>query len=416
MPSFQHHEGRNNHPQLGSAFSPSVRHGSTSSRASTAKSSPVRGEAKYRHHEEPKLEMDVETGDESLYVGSTSVLDRIMSASPTSSPSSFVDEDDVEEIPDIGEGSDSIMKKSPEDQNHGIFYGITRREIVILLLTLVGVAAIAALVSGLVLRDDNSDSTSKPIQVDVHLSSLEKLDMITEAVVANPVVADYVDLPQGIEEISLMDFRNPQKHPSVRAMSWVVKSDSQSVESEVVARFALATLYYATDGLDWKKDDWLHSDRSLCASSGDIEMSSSTPRGWFGVKCNDNGEVNTISLTENGLKGDLPPILALIPTLQSLFLEYNSISGELDGNMFPPSLQFLYMQHNHLSGSIPDDFLSNGKSISTFFVNGNNLIGTMPKDYCPACTTCNHPLREFRLDCDKIECSDGCCDPELNCN
>jgi len=47
-------------------------------------------------------------------------------------------------------------------------------------------------------------------------------------------------------------------------------------------------------------------------------------------------------------------------------------------------------------------------STDTLFLQGNNLSGSFPLIYCPACNTCVHPLQHFGLDCDEVAIDPGC--------
>eukprot|EP00759_Apiculatamorpha_spiralis_P046893 PhF_6_TR42955/c0_g1_i1/m.65338 len=89
--------------------------------------------------------------------------------------------------------------------------------------------------------------------------------------------------------------------------------------------YALMTLYNATNGLSWQKNDgWGTADpTSVC----------SIP--WYGITCDGDGNVVKVVLTQNGLLGSLP------------------VTGGLGGLSY---LEVLNLEDNHgLTGTIPTE-------------------------------------------------------------
>ena len=129
-------------------------------------------------------------------------------------------------------------------------------------------------------------------------------------------------------------------------------------------RAALAALYEATDGDNWKDNTHWLSDRPL----GE----------WHGVTTNADGRVTGLSLYGNELSGSIPPALSNLPYLQSLDLSQNQLSGSIPpalGNL--ANLQSLHLGSNQLSGSIPPA-LGNFPYLTHLYLYGNQLSGSIP--------------------------------------
>ena len=105
-------------------------------------------------------------------------------------------------------------------------------------------------------------------------------------------------------------------------------------------RGALEVLYETTGGAGWKRDDRWMTDAPL----GE----------WFGVWTDENGQVTSLGLFDNGLVGSIPPKLGDLSRLESLRLFQNRLSGSI-----PPELGdlsdpwSLVLSTNDLSGALP---------------------------------------------------------------
>jgi hypothetical protein len=99
---------------------------------------------------------------------------------------------------------------------------------------------------------------------------------------------------------------------------------------------ALAAIYEATDGDNWDTNtDWLQT---------------STPCDWYGVTCS-AGNVSELSLTENNLKGALPPEVGALTHLVELYLYGNHLTSVPSQIGALSALEQLNLGHAWLGGN-----------------------------------------------------------------
>jgi len=134
-------------------------------------------------------------------------------------------------------------------------------------------------------------------------------------------------------------------------------------------RFALANLYFSTNGQSWtNNNNWL-TVNSICI--------------WFGITCNsDQTNVVGIALTNNNLIGTISPEFLKGMGLQgllSLNLGVNLLGGTIpsDGLQDLTQLQTFSLFNNSLTGNIPYE-IQNLVSVQNLDLNNNRLIGTLP--------------------------------------
>ncbi|XP_062195062.1 probable leucine-rich repeat receptor-like serine/threonine-protein kinase At3g14840 [Phragmites australis] len=97
-----------------------------------------------------------------------------------------------------------------------------------------------------------------------------------------------------------------------------------------------------------------------------------------GVSCDARGRVATISLQGRGLRGTVPPAVAMLPGLTGLYLHYNKLGGEIPRELGGlPELAELYLGVNNLSGSIPVELGRLG-SLQVLQLGYNQLSGSIP--------------------------------------
>lgn len=131
-------------------------------------------------------------------------------------------------------------------------------------------------------------------------------------------------------------------------------------------REALERLYHDTGGDDWtRKTNWLTA-APLTA--------------WFGVRVGPNGRVDGLGLTNNGLKGSLPPELGNLENLTYLLLGDNELTGPIPPELGKLSLlERLEAVRNQLSGPLPPE-LGGLRSLENLVLDENDLSGRLPSE------------------------------------
>ena len=127
---------------------------------------------------------------------------------------------------------------------------------------------------------------------------------------------------------------------------------------------ALQSLYNFTNGDSWdKSENWL-TDAPFAE--------------WYGIQTDDEGRVIGIYLSDNNLKGELPPELGRLSQLKWLGLANNDLSG-----LIPPELGDLYnlrilvLFNNELTGPIPYQ-LGKLQELLEMYLEDNRLSGPIP--------------------------------------
>ena len=131
-------------------------------------------------------------------------------------------------------------------------------------------------------------------------------------------------------------------------------------------RSVLVTLYEATGGSNWtKNDNWL----------------TDAPLGeWHGVSTDESGRVQRLELRANGLTGEIPPELGALANLESLSLLRNGLTGEIPPELGAlASLEWLYLGVNDLTGEIPSE-LGALANLERLYLANNRLTGEIPPE------------------------------------
>ena len=129
-------------------------------------------------------------------------------------------------------------------------------------------------------------------------------------------------------------------------------------------RAVLVAVYNATRGDSWYNNtNWL-SDQPLAT--------------WHGVTVDTNGHVSGISLSENGLRGTIPPEIGDLTNLKWLFLNGNQLSGTIPERItMLNNLEDLWLGENQLKGPIPDK-MGGLTSLQYLAIDDNDISGALP--------------------------------------
>jgi hypothetical protein len=195
----------------------------------------------------------------------------------------------------------------------------------------------------------------------------------TMPTVPNPVLFDFLVQNSFDEGRALSDPSSPQ----YRAFGWLALNRNLESYSEArrLQRYALATLYYSTNGDEWlNKGNWM-SDANEC--------------GWFSKAglgpCNAPGsEVKNFELDYNNLNGVMPAELALLSNSLERIVLHGGPSEALDGSIptefgYLTNLRLVYLPNNSLTGTFPSE-MGRLTNLQQMNLSNNQLKGALPSE------------------------------------
>ena len=180
--------------------------------------------------------------------------------------------------------------------------------------------------------------------------------------------------------------------PQQMALDWLVKvSEISELDYHLLQNYALVTLFYETDGRQWiSMKDFIEKRSELEAVilvddnyfTGEwLNITPSVnPLGfcnWQGVLCNDNREIDSLSLASNRLKGSIPAELGILGKSLSKFdmkwtikkgtliISANGKEQLMTRHSFPQhiltldliTIGFINFTRNSIEGTLPLSFL-----------------------------------------------------------
>ncbi|PKA59188.1 putative inactive receptor kinase [Apostasia shenzhenica] len=86
--------------------------------------------------------------------------------------------------------------------------------------------------------------------------------------------------------------------------------------------------------------------------------------------------LQVLMIRSNGLNANIPPDVLALPSLRSLFLQHNNLSGEIP-NLITPSLAFFDLSYNSFTGEIPLE-VKNLTQLTALYLQNNSLSGPIP--------------------------------------
>jgi Leucine-rich repeat (LRR) protein len=165
--------------------------------------------------------------------------------------------------------------------------------------------------------------------------------------------------------------------PQSQALAWmkndtIIMSPSRSTQ-DLLQRYVLAVLFYATDGSNWFWSQSYLSSNDVCTWNNGTDV--------YGVYCRLDGEsVDELVLPSNSLLGQLPWELGLLTNLEIINLGRNSLMSSIPNELgLLLSLNSLLINFNELNGTIPTE-LGHLLSLERLDISGNQLTGTIPSE------------------------------------
>ena len=186
----------------------------------------------------------------------------------------------------------------------------------------------------------------------------------------------FMQIQERVRPISGYDALLDATSPQFLALDWIGNRDGYQIDPSdplLIQRYALAVLYFSTNGLKWKKPlNWL-TDVHECEWKGDGGVR----------KCNEMGEVTDLSLW-NGLSGTIPSEIMHLTKLEVLYLSRNKLVGTIPSEISNLNrLTYLGLQHNKLTGSVPKESFASMSSLRYLYLEKNDLTGTIRRTEYP---------------------------------
>ncbi|KAK2443514.1 putative LRR receptor serine/threonine-protein kinase [Trifolium repens] len=103
------------------------------------------------------------------------------------------------------------------------------------------------------------------------------------------------------------------------------------------------------------------------------------PTSWEWVNCSTitPPRITKINLTRRNLTGEIPQELNNMDALEELWLDGNSLTGQLPDMSNLISLKIVHLENNKLTGSLPS-YLGSLPSLQALYIQNNSFTGTIP--------------------------------------
>jgi len=216
------------------------------------------------------------------------------------------------------------------------------------------------------------------------------------------------------------DIHQDEESPQTKAYEWILQDPNLEDLSDgrVLQRFALATLFYSTNGAS---GEWFSDDNWIAHNVHECEWYNYNTHGFYAIPeieedrfynvtnatapCGGNGVYEHLWLVNNGLEGTLPEELYLLTSLKSISLDRNQLQGtlstrigglanlealalftnEMTGSLptqlgLLTNLEYLWLMSNAWTGSIPTELGMLSDSLVYLLVDNAHLTGPFPSE------------------------------------
>jgi serine/threonine protein kinase len=253
-----------------------------------------------------------------------------------------------------------------------------------LLLTLACLVVIGAAVVGVVCRSGDCKGPSEsPTSVPTISPTTFKVALPTRSpITVAPTTDSITSFRNTLPAYTLEALANTTS-PQFNAFEWLTRNDTyfhsdNATLQRQTFRFALATLYFATNGDSWlNRSGWLNETAHECEWYG---RDLSGLLFYTSDACVDGELLSKVGLTSNNLSGTIPKEFSLLTNLTSLGFYNNTILGTIPSGLANlTALSSLDLSRNNLSGIIPFE-LAGLTALSSLSLSINNLSGTIPSE------------------------------------
>lgn len=190
--------------------------------------------------------------------------------------------------------------------------------------------------------------------------------------------------------------------PQSKAFHWLLEDMEQQIGSQqndrINQRFALATLFFATDGHLWTNNtNWLNHTVHECNwySKPDFAQKGKASQYLPGYMreihpsseptptiCDKNGLYQHVWLDQNNLEGSLPEEIYMLTFLHTLSLGANQLHGTISSHIGQLTLLdgLVINQLQNNAGTIPTEIGLLRDSLRAIDLTGNNHEGSLPSE------------------------------------
>ena len=215
--------------------------------------------------------------------------------------------------------------------------------------------------------------------------------------------------------------------PQSRAFAWLGSSANSNVSSQAqyLQRYALAVLYYASNGDGWINNNawlssadectWFSNAPDVCDSAGRyiaVDLAENNLQGTIPLELTALSiSLRQLSLFGNGLSGTLMTEVEQLSRLESIDVGGNQLTGTLPSTLGQMDrLAGLSVYGNQFTGVLPNT-LGDLDSLQLLYADSNDLRGPFPTDLCLL------NLQQFWADCEEIQCvcCTTCCSDGFGC-
>ncbi|CAB9514816.1 Leucine Rich Repeat [Seminavis robusta] len=228
--------------------------------------------------------------------------------------------------------------------------------------------------------DQTGEQEAQKIYINVNVT-----DAPTLAPSGAPTVYYDLGLIAGLPNFTLASFQD-QTSPQSLAYRWVSKDPDLSSynNSRRLQRFALATLYFATEGEEWNDQNWLHygTEKNECTwfTMEDDSLYPEFSSEYDLNPCSNDMEYVFLTAWDNGLGGTLPPELSLLTKLQIIDLSTATTAGTIPTELgLLADLRQLWISSMRLTGTVPTELFSLTK-LEGLGVGSNHITGWIPTE------------------------------------
>ena len=164
-----------------------------------------------------------------------------------------------------------------------------------------------------------------------------------------------------ISEVSPLSTLPETSSPQSKAAAWLMTDQGICPsDANVLQRYILAVLYFATKGESWMDQLGFLSSANECE--------------WAGIKCDSSGKVANIAISGNNLAGAIPDEIGSLDALSVLSLTQGGLSGPIPDSLYDLPLTVLELSDNNLSGDISTKIYEM-TDLETLHLDNNQLGG-----------------------------------------